>query len=80
MSSDSNIGQLLAKAISSIKVVGFNIYQIPAITSMATFMNNSFLLKKEGNLSEVQDFDFIIGVLMITTKRFTQALEIFRRI
>ncbi len=53
---------------------------IPAITSLTTFMNNSFLLKKEGHMQEGQDFDFAQGVLMISSKRFTQAVEIFRKI
>jgi hypothetical protein len=43
-------------------------------------MNNSFLLKKEGHLNEAQEFDFIIGVLMISSKRYTQSVEIFRKI
>ena len=53
---------------------------IPAITSLTTFMNNSFLLKKEGHTSEALEYDFVIGVLMISSKRFIQAVEIFRKI
>ena len=43
-------------------------------------MNNSFLLKKEGHHAEAYEFDFINGVLMISSKRYTQAVEIFRKI
>lgn len=43
-------------------------------------MNNSFLLKKEGHLSEAYECDFIIGVLLISSKRTIQAVEVFRKI
>jgi hypothetical protein len=72
--------KLIQRSIGTIKVIGFNVNHIPAITSLTTFMNNSFLLKREGHMNEAYDFDFIIGVLMISSKRFTQAVEIFRKI
>lgn len=59
------------KSINLIKVIGFNTNQIPAITSMTTFMNNSFTLKKEGHLAEAAECDLLIGVLMISSKRYT---------
>ena len=76
----SEIIKLLSKGISLIKVIGFNCNQIPAITSLTTIMNNSFLLKKEGHIAEAFECDFIIGVLLISSKRYTQAVEIFRKI
>ena len=54
--------------------------QIPAITSMMTFMNNSFLLKKEGHFLESLECDFMNGVLLISSKRNIQAVEVFRKI
>jgi hypothetical protein len=74
------VTKLIQRSITQIKVMGFNLNHIPAITSLTTFMNNSFLLKKEGHMSEALEYDFVIGVLMISSKRFTQAVEIFRKI
>lgn len=54
--------------------------QIPAITSMMTFMNNAFLLKNKGHLTEAQECDFMIGVLLISSKRTIQAVEVYRKI
>lgn len=61
--------RLLQKCIQGIKVIGFNMNQIPAITSMMTFMNNAFLLKNKGHLAEAEECDFMIGVLLISSKR-----------
>ena len=47
---------------------------------MPVFMNNSFLLKKEGHQYEASECDYIMGILMISSKRYTQAVEIFRKI
>ena len=44
--------RLLQKSIGEIRITGFNSNRIPAITSTMTFMNNSFLLKNKGHLSE----------------------------
>ena len=74
------MARLLLKSLALVKVIGFNCNQIPAITTLPTFMNNSFLLKKEARTVEAAECDFIIGVLMISSKRPTQAVEIFRKI
>jgi hypothetical protein len=74
------VTKLIQKSIASFKVVGFNSNTIPAITVMSHFMNNSFLLKKEGHLTEALEQDFIIGVLLISNKRTIQAVETFRKI
>jgi hypothetical protein len=36
---------------------------------MMTFMNNAFLLKNKGHMAEAQECDFMIGVLLISSKR-----------
>lgn len=43
-------------------------------------MNNSFLLKREGHMVEASECDFMIGVLLISSKRNIQAVEVFRKI
>ncbi len=63
--------KLLCKAISSVKVVGFNCNSIPAITNMTLFLNESFYLKKEKHINDALEYDFFVGELMISTKRYT---------
>lgn len=65
------ISKLLNKSISSIKIYGHNCNTIPAITTLTNLMNCSFLLKKEKHLIEANEFDFIIAILMISSKRYT---------
>ena len=38
------------------------------------------MLKKEKQLEEALEIDFMVGMLMISTKRNTQASEILRKI
>ena len=72
--------RLLQKCILTIKITGFNCNNIPAITTMTHFINQSFYLKKEKRIEEAMEYDFLSGVLMISTKRYIQAVEVFRRI
>ena len=43
-------------------------------------MNSSVLLKKEHYFQDAMDIDFFIGILLISTKRNTQATEVLRKI
>ena len=47
---------------------------------MTLFMNESFYLKKEKCFNDAMEIDLLVGILMISNKRFTQASEIFRKI
>lgn len=38
---------------------------------MTLFMNESFNLKKEKNMNDAMEIDFLVGILMISNKRFT---------
>ena len=61
-------------------VYGFNVNAIPAITNLTYLMNQAFFLRKHKKHYQAQDVDCLIGTLLITTKRATQAAEFFRRI
>lgn len=61
-------------------IVGFNCNSIPAITNLTYFMNQSFQLNKLNRLQEAREIDFLVGVLLISTKRSTQTAELFRKI
>jgi hypothetical protein len=78
---DSNwFVKLLSGAIGSIKVTGFNCNSIPAITNLTQFMNEALYLRKHNQVRDATEIEFLSGVLMITTKRQNQAMEVFRRI
>ena len=64
--------RLMKQIITSIKVIGFNMNKIPAITNLSHFMNTSFYLKKEKQyLEDVLEIDFLLGTLLISSKRNT---------
>ena len=66
--------------VKEVVISGFNCNSIPAITNLTYFMNQSFLLKRHKRLAEAQEVDFLVGVLLISTKRAVQTAEVFRRI
>ena len=77
---DKWVFTLISRCIESIKVVGFNMLQIPAITALPIFMNESSYLKQRGHIFDANELEFQVGTLMLSSKRFTQATEIFRRV
>lgn len=71
--------RLLKTVLASIKVIGFSINKIPAITNLSHFMNVSFYLKKDKcHIEETIEVDFLLGTLLISSKRNTQAIEVLR--
>ena len=72
--------RLLMKTVQSIKISGFNTNTIPAVTNLAYFMNNSFLLRHKQLPEHATEYDFLGGVLMVSFKKLTQAAEQFRKI
>ena len=70
----------LSRFLEKIVVVGFNCNAIPAITNLTYFMNHSFFLHKHKRTAEATEIDFLVGVLLITTKRATQAAELYRKV
>jgi len=53
--------------------------KIPAITNLAHLMNVSFYLRKDKALVEENiEVDFLLGTLLISSKRNTQAIEVLR--
>lgn len=72
--------RLLTKTVQSIKISGFNTNTIPAVTNLAYFMNNSFLLRQKQLGDHATEYDFLGGVLMVSFKKLTQAAEQFRKI
>lgn len=53
--------------------------KIPAITNLSHLMNTSFYLKKDKvHLEDALEVDFMLGTLMISSKRNTQAIELLR--
>jgi hypothetical protein len=65
--------------LHSIKVIGFSTNKIAAITNLSYLMNTSFYLKRDKHyLEDNLEVDFMLGTLLISTKRNTQALEVLR--
>ena len=65
--------------MQSVKVIAFNLNKIPAITNLAHLMNASFYLRKEKiHLEDALEVDQLLGTLLISTKRNTQAVELLR--
>lgn len=69
----------LARFIDRIIVFGFNCNSIPAITNLTYFMNQTLYMRKSKKRQQADEIDFLVGSLMISTKRATQAGEFFRR-
>jgi hypothetical protein len=70
----------LSMFLTKITIFGFNCNSIPAITNLTYFMNQSMLLKTQKKVSQAEEIDFLISVLLITTKRAVQAGEVLRKI
>lgn len=72
-------GSPLARFIDKIVVFGFNCNAIPAITNLTYFMNQAFYMRKQKKHHQAEEIDFMVGMLLISTKRATQAAEFFRK-
>jgi hypothetical protein len=71
--------RLLTLVLQAVKITGFNMSKIPAITNLSHLMNTSFYLKKDKvHLEDALEVDFMLGTLMISSKRNTQAIELLR--
>lgn len=71
--------RLLKQVVQSIKIHGFNTHKIPAITNLAHLMNIDFSLKKEKiYLEDTLEVNILLGTLLISSKRNTQAIEVLR--
>lgn len=71
--------RVLQYVFSSVKVVGFSMNKIPAITNLSHLMNISFYLRQERvHLEDALEVDFLLGTLLISSKRNTQAIELLR--
>lgn len=71
--------RLLTLVLQAIKITGLNMSKIPAITNLSHLMNTSFYLKKDRvHLEDALEVDFMLGTLMISSKRNTQAIEVLR--
>ena len=72
-------GGPLGRFIDKIVVYGFNCNSIPAITNLTYFMNQSLFMRKNKKYQQAEEIEYLVGTLMITTKRATQAGEFFRK-
>jgi len=71
--------RLLSQVLQAVKITGFNMSKIPAITNLSYLMNTSFYLKKDKvHLEDALEVDFMLGTLMVSSKRNTQAIELLR--
>lgn len=71
--------RLLQKTLTQVKLTGFNMSKIPAITNLAHLMNTSFYLRKERvHYEDALEVDYMLGTLLISSKRNTQAVELLR--
>lgn len=65
--------------MKSFEVIGFNMTLVPAITNLTYFMNQQFFLQSKGKNQEAHEVEFMTGQLLVTTKRSTQAAELYRK-
>lgn len=71
--------RLVQHVLQNIKIIGFNMNKVPAITNLAHLMNMSFELRREKTrVEDALEVDFLLGTLLISTKRNTQAVEVLR--
>lgn len=70
---------LLGKLLQSIEIIGFNMTLVPAITNLTYFMNKQLWLLERKREAEAHACEFMTGQLLVTTKRSTQAAELFRK-
>ena len=68
-----------ASLLKSIEVVGFNMTTVPAITNLTYFMNQQFYLQNRGKGKESNEIEMMTCQLLITTKRATHAVEMYRK-
>ena len=73
------VGGPLGHFLDRIVVYGFNCNSIPAITNLTYFMNQSFFMRKHKKVYQAEEIDYLVGTMMITTKRATQAGEYYRK-
>lgn len=52
---------------------------VPAITNLTYFMNQSLFLQSKGRDFESHQVEFMTSQLLVTTKRATQAAEMYRK-
>jgi len=52
---------------------------IPAITNLTYFMNHAFFFQNKKRFVEANKVDFMVGQLLVTTKRAIQAAEVYRK-
>lgn len=65
--------------LKQIELVGFNMNTIPAITNLTYFMNQAFYFQNKKRYDEANKVDFMVGQLLVTTKRAIQAAEVYRK-
>lgn len=65
------VGGPLGHFLDKIVVYGFNANSIPAITNLTYFMNQSFYMRKSKKPYQAEEVDYLVGTLMVTTKRAT---------
>lgn len=71
--------KLLQQCIGAVKITGFNMCKIPAITNLSHLMNASFYLKKDMvHYEDALEVDYLFGTQLIASKRNTQAIELLR--
>lgn len=71
--------RLLKHVLASIKVIGINTNKIPAITNLSHLMNISFDLRKEQiYVEDSLEVNLLLGALLVSSKRNTQAIEVLR--
>lgn len=71
--------RLLSTCLETIKITGFNMTKIPAITNLSHLLNTAFYLRKNKvHYEDALEVDFLLGTLLISSKRNTQAIELLR--
>ncbi|CAD8156743.1 unnamed protein product [Paramecium octaurelia] len=68
------------KAKLSIQVYGYQLYQSPAANQMVALLNISHIFKKNNREINQAEADILLGLSLLSSRRFVQAAEIFKKV
>jgi|LauGreDrversion4_2_1035121.scaffolds.fasta_scaffold118235_1 hypothetical protein len=66
--------------VKGFRIFGWPCFRIPPTNALIPLMNTSFLMGSKGLKDQRRDIDFLVGLSLISGRKFIQACEIFRRL
>lgn len=66
--------------VNEIQIYGYPLYQTPSANQMVYLLNASHIFKRNHQEICSADTDILLGLCLISSRRFLQAAEIFRKV